>query len=61
MPSTVTVGFAGSAVRSSLRDLAGATLTRLPLTPEGAAPSIVKAETLWSERPAVVLVLRRPG
>ena len=45
MASVATVGFAGSVIRSSLRDLAGA----------------VRAEILWQERPAVVLVLRRPG
>ena len=60
MASVATVGFAGSAIRSSLRDLAGASLTRLPLA-DGAAPGVVRAETLWRERPAVVLVLRRPG
>lgn len=60
MASVATVGFAGSVLRSSLRDLAGASLTRLPLA-HGAAPGVVRAETLWQERPAVVLVLRRPG
>lgn len=59
MASVATVGFA-SVIRSSLRDLAGASLTRLPLA-HGAAPGVVRAETLWQERPAVVLVLRRPG
>ena len=57
MASVATVGFV---IRSSLRDLAGASLTRLPLA-HGAAPGVVRAETLWQERPAVVLVLRRPG
>ena len=58
------------AVTTRVADLAGATLTRLPApgpaTVDGtaaasSAAATVKAASLWSPRPAVVLVLRRPG
>jgi hypothetical protein len=63
-------------VTTRLSDIAGARLTKLPTRTEtlgrilegtaatepvqGTAPT-VKASTLWADRPAVVLVLRRPG
>jgi hypothetical protein len=57
MSSVVTVRVAPTA---RVSDLAGARLTKLPVPSVGAATA-VQAATLWQDRPAVVLVLRRPG
>jgi hypothetical protein len=45
-------------VTTTLAEIAGARLTRLPSVNNGAA---VKAATVWADRPTVILVLRRPG
>ena len=55
MTSTVSVK-----VMTRLADLAGASLTKLPVPTVGPATT-VKASALWQDRPAVILVLRRPG
>ena len=55
MTSTVSVK-----VMTRLADLAGASLTKLPVPTVGPATT-VKAGALWQDRPAVILVLRRPG
>ena len=49
-----------AAPTARLSDLGGARLTKLPVPSVGAATA-VKAASLWQDRPAVVLVLRRPG
>lgn len=48
-------------VSTKLADVAGATLTRLPSPINGGNAAAVKATELWKDRPAVLLVLRRPG
>jgi hypothetical protein len=55
MTSTVRV-----ALGATLGDLSKASLTRLPVPAVG-APTRVEAGALWRDRPAVILVLRRPG
>lgn len=58
---TMAASSAAAKVTTRLSDIAGATLTRLPTPSNGTAAATVKASSLWAERPAVVLVLRRPG